>query len=260
MAAIRATARASNLLFRKLPFLYEPIYDAYKRFAERDGIALVRRLVKPGDRVVDVGSNIGFYTEELARCVGPRGEVHAFEPDPTNYARLAARARRHPQIRAVHAAVGERVGQVDLFLSPDLNVDHRTYATDEPRQRVAVDAVSLDEYFPRPEDTVQLVKIDIQGAERAALLGMRGLLARSPAAHIFMELWPFVHDRFGGGADELLALLESWGFEVRLVGRDGAAVERIAAGAPIPSRHDPDAYFDVLCIPRSARSAPGTAC
>jgi hypothetical protein len=51
-------------------------------------------LVKPGDRVVDVGSNVGIYTEQLARCVGPRGEVYAFEPDPTNYARLAARARR----------------------------------------------------------------------------------------------------------------------------------------------------------------------
>jgi hypothetical protein len=101
---------------------------------------------------------------------------------------------------------------------------------------VTVDAVALDEFFPRVEETVRLVKIDIQGAERAALLGMRGLLARSPGVHVFMELWPFVHDRFGGGAAELLALLESWGFEIWRVGRHGLPVERLGAGAPIPGR------------------------
>ena len=260
MAAIRATAQVSDLLFRRLPFVYETIYGAYKRLTERDGIALVRRLVQAGDRVVDVGSNIGVYAQQLARCVGPRGEVYAFEPDPTNYARLAARARRHPQIRAINAAVGERGGRIDLYLSPDLNVDHRTYPTDEPRRCVTVDAVALDEFFPRAEETVRLVKIDIQGAERAALLGMRGLLARSPDVHIVMELWPFVHDRFGAGAGELLALLESWGFEIWRVGRRGVPAERLGAAVPIPGRDDPDAYFDILCMPRLPRANAGAEC
>lgn len=258
MAAIRATAQVSSLLFRRFPFAYELLYDAYKRLGERDGIALVRRLVKPGDRVIDIGSNIGFYTEELARLVGATGEVYAFEPDPTNFARLTRRVRHLPQVRTANAAVGERSGQIELYLSPDLNVDHRTYATDEPRRRVLVECVALDELFRDTASTVQFVKLDIQGAERAALLGMRELLARSPGVHVFMEFWPFVHDRFGGGADELLALLESWGFEVWRVGREGIPVERLAAGAPIPSRNDPDDYYDVLCVPRSgaARGAP----
>jgi FkbM family methyltransferase len=186
--------------------------------------------------------------------------VVAFEPDPTNYARLAARARHHPQIRAINAAVSERGGQVELFLSPDLNVDHRTYATDEPRRRVRVDALALDELFPRPEETVQLVKLDIQGAERAALLGMRELLARSAGVHVFMELWPFVHDRFGTGTAELLALLESWGFEIWRVGRGGLLIERFGPRSAFPGGEDPDTYFDVLCVPQGAQTSPGPTC
>jgi hypothetical protein len=80
MAAIRATARVSNLLFRKLPFVNWTIYGAYKWLTERGGIALVCRLVKPGDRAVDVGANIGFHAEQLARCAGPQGKVYAFDP------------------------------------------------------------------------------------------------------------------------------------------------------------------------------------
>lgn len=259
MAAIRATARASDLLYRTLPSVYETAYGIYKRIAERDAIAVVRQLVRPGDRVVDVGSNVGFYAELLARCVGPAGEVHAFEPDPTNYERLAARARRHPQIRAVRAAVTERGGTTDLYVSPHLNVDHRTYDAGEGRRRLRVDAIALDELFPRPEQTVRFVKLDIQGAERAALLGMRALLGRSCEVHVLLELWPFVHDRFGGGTMELLALLESFGFAIWRVGRGGALTERIGPGATIAGRDDADAYFDVLCVP-AGRGDARAAC
>ena len=59
-----------------------------KHFAELFGY-----LVRPGDRCVDVGANVGVHTVRLARLVGAGGEVIAIEPDPDVVQRTAATSR-----------------------------------------------------------------------------------------------------------------------------------------------------------------------
>ena len=248
IAVIRATARVTDFCFRHAFPLYIRCYDLYKSRTDREVIRLVTSLVRPGDRVADIGANVGFYSRLLARLVGDRGHVYAFEPDGFNFEKLAARARPFPQIHAVQAAVADASGSRTLYRSPDLNVDHRAYATDETRDQVTVAAVSLDSYFAHARDELHFIKMDIQGGEYKALCGMRSLVARSPELKILMELWPFVHDRFGEGTNVLLGLLASWGFEVRRVVSGSSHLgERLTAADTVPERADPNAYFDVLC-------------
>jgi FkbM family methyltransferase len=257
LGLIRSTARVSDFLFRRLPAVYVPLYNAYKRRAERDAVALLRRLVEPGSHVADVGANIGFYTELLAQTVGERGRVWAFEPEPFNFQRLQTRVRRYPQVHPVRAAASGQSGEATLYLSPDLNIDHRTYPTAENRSALAVEAVTLDDFFRSSNEVLQFVKIDVQGAEYSVLLGMRDLLARSPDVRLLVELWPFVHDRYGVGTGRLLDLLESWGFDVWRLGPGGRPAERLAAGSSLPERENPNAYFDVLCVrPQAMRLSP----
>jgi FkbM family methyltransferase len=249
LPVIRVTARATDFCFRHAFPLYARCYDLYKQRSDRAVIRLVTRLVRPGDRVADVGANVGFYSRLLARLVGESGRVYAFEPDDLNFSRLRERAGQFPQLHTVHAAVADVPGSRTLYRSPRLNVDHRAYATDDRREQVTVDAVSLDSYFASPEEPLHFVKMDIQGGEYAALRGMRSLVARSPDLKILMELWPFVHDRFGEGTDALLALLTSWGFEVRRLASDAASLGTpLARADAIPDRADPSTYFDVLCV------------
>jgi len=248
--AVRATARLSGFLFRNAFPVYVALYDRYKRAADRGEIALIRRLVHPGDDVVDVGANIGFYTQVLAQCVGPNGHVYAFEPDTLNFRRLCVRTASLPQVEAVRAAVTERSGAIDLHVSRDLSVDHRIYATDETRRTVVVDAVALDDFFREGRQPIQFIKMDIQGAEHAALRGMRGVIERSPSLRILMEMWPTVLDRFGAGTDALLELVDSYDLEARLVGGDGSVGEALKSGTPLPDERQTGPYFTVLCARR----------
>jgi hypothetical protein len=150
-------------------------------------------------------------------------------------------------VEAVQAAVSRQEGTVDLYLSPDLNVDHRTYASEQARTATPVRAVSLDSYLSATT-TVDFIKMDIQGAEYDALLGMTAIIARSPRLTLVMELWPAAHDRFGAGTAALLALIESWGLAAyRIRGRSMPRYERLTRDSPIPERRDPEAYFDILC-------------
>jgi|WetSurMetagenome_2_1015567.scaffolds.fasta_scaffold30921_2 predicted methyltransferase len=82
--------------------MYQNVLDAVdnsSRAGERfsDGIGdaefkFIINEIKPGDRVIDIGANIGFYTLILAKLVGPYGEVYAFEPDPISHSLLKVKA------------------------------------------------------------------------------------------------------------------------------------------------------------------------
>ena len=77
-----------NQLFHRVYFLYKPLYSLYKTVLDRGERTILRRIVRPGMMVVDIGANIGVYSRFLAGLVGVDGKVIAFEPSPDNFNRL----------------------------------------------------------------------------------------------------------------------------------------------------------------------------
>lgn len=76
---------------------------------------LLERLVRPGDRLLDIGANIGYFTVYGAALVGGTGHVHAFEPNPRTHAVLARNVRMNDfsHVCTLHAtALGDRAGDV----------------------------------------------------------------------------------------------------------------------------------------------------
>jgi FkbM family methyltransferase len=185
--------------------------------------------------VLDIGANIGIYTSFLADLVGPTGRVVAFEPESRNVERLRSGVGSRAQVEVVHAAVTDRSGTIELFVADDLNVDHHTYASDGRRSE-KVAAVALDD-FVREGERVDLIKMDIQGAEAAALRGARRVLSADPGPALLMEYWPYGLRRAGEDPLALLSFLRTCGFECATVG-----------GAPLPSPDgvDPDRYVNIV--------------
>lgn len=78
---------------------------------------LVKRMIKRGDVVLDIGANIGYYTLIFAKIVGEDGKVFAFEPDPTNFALLKRNVEinGYKNILLVQKAVSNKSGKLNYI-------------------------------------------------------------------------------------------------------------------------------------------------
>jgi FkbM family methyltransferase len=206
--------RLGNKLYEHCYPVYYPLYAVWKALSDRRERVLLRRLIRPGMTVVDIGANIGIYTRFLSRLAAISGHVHAFEPAPSNYRRLLENAGHFTNATLNQAAVGDRSGSIRLFFSADLNVDHRTFDSGDVRKGIDVPVVSLDEYFTAGQ-RVDLIKIDVQGYELSVLQGAKRVLAENRDIKVLMEFWPYGLAKAGVAPSSVIDLIKSIGFELR---------------------------------------------
>lgn len=148
--------------------------------------------LRPGDTFVDVGAHFGYFSALAGTLVGPQGHVIAFEPDRRNFALLERNLGTcEAAVTAKCVAVAERAGQVRFLRHPREPGHHRLITVASP-DAVTVPAISLSEALA-DAGTVRCIKIDVQGAERAVLEGLRGLLRAQLAGRqpfIVVEIAP----------------------------------------------------------------------
>jgi FkbM family methyltransferase len=140
--------------------------------AKQDSLA---RFVRPGMKVLDIGANAGFYTLAFSRLVGETGHVWALEPFAGNVAYLLAHIR-HNRLRnasVIQAAVGDRDGMTGFQVGDSDCTGHIHDVSPYKIPVVSLDGLVTDGILPAPG----LIKMDIEGAESAALEGARRLLA-----------------------------------------------------------------------------------
>ena len=174
-----------------------------------------------GDTVVDVGAGIGTEVPTWSRLVGPGGRVVAIEAHPGSYERLVAliELNGYP-VDPVHAAVTDRAGTVRISDAP--NADLNTIMGSEAGFEVA--ASTLDEVLAATGvERIDLLKMNIEGAERLAIEGMAKMIKSTKHAVIAC------HDFLGKPdpeselrtRDQVRAFLVENGFTVRQRSGDG---------------------------------------
>jgi FkbM family methyltransferase len=165
-------------------------------------------LLSDRPQVLDLGANIGWFTALAAASAQGRGEVVAFEPEAANFAALANNVfgNRLFNVRLARYGVGDADGEAALYLCPENPGDHRTQPV-EGREAAPIQIVRLDSFFADSPFVPDLVKIDIQGAELAALRGGARLFARAGTGCAkLIEFWP---GGMRGGVEEADALIET---------------------------------------------------
>ncbi|NLY03161.1 MAG: FkbM family methyltransferase [Rhodopirellula sp.] len=141
-----------------------------------------------GGIAVDVGAFIGRYTLAYARAVGPSGRVVAAEPLPANHRLLTRNVElnRYANVTCVPYALGSETRDVQLMY--DAETSTASTVGQLPRA-VVVPQVTLDDLFETLGiRNVDLLKIDVEGAELDVLAGSARTLAASPAVEIIVEI------------------------------------------------------------------------
>ena len=217
IAFLNHLRRVGNKVYdHAFPF-YALCYRGLKAYTDRAERQLLKRILPKGAVVVDAGANIGIYSRFLSRCVGPTGVVHSFEPSPENFSRLQRAVRKLANVRLSQAALGERSGKSNLYVSDKLNVDHRTYATQgDSRRIVPIDIIALDDYF-KSGQRVDLIKMDIQGYELHALRGGQRVLQENPDINLLLEFWPAGLEQAGVRWEGLIEMLEDFNMNLTLM-------------------------------------------
>lgn len=188
---------------------------------------IIERLFS-GATFVDVGANIGYYTILAADQVGVEGQVFAFEPDTDNFALLDKNINHNAltNIQAVNAGLAQHDSEARLFLSESNFGDHQIYDDGSGRDSQPIQLLNGSQYLQPRLDTIDVLKIDTQGAEVQVLGGLlpllKKILARNTAAKqsplsIIIEFWPYGLRKSNASAHELLDLLMALALPLQII-------------------------------------------
>jgi FkbM family methyltransferase len=214
---------------------------------EPENAAFLAEHLGPGQVALDVGAHVGHFTILAAARVGGSGRVLAFEPAPSNLERLRRNLALNDLGRPVEVlpvALSARRGTASFF--DDGGTDGTEFSMVAPRQEgsgrafdAAVETID-DVCAARQIERVDLVKIDVEGAEAEVLRGGERVLAASPRVTLLIELHPWVTP-----PREVLAPLAERGYRLADVRAPAevltleAAVERFAKGGDVAAVKGP---------------------
>lgn len=193
---------------------------------ERETVDYVRAYLKPGMTFIDIGANIGQYTLIASDLVGGCGRVHAFEPHPEVFRDLRENVQANsfvcPQdselstnIELHQLALSEKEGNAQLFFGHSNNAGANSLrpTVNTSSKTVEISMKRMDDVLGHLEK-IDMIKMDIEGAELLALRGGEGVIKRTKPV-IVMEL---TNDKFTGGfgytTDDIVAWLNDHGYRI----------------------------------------------
>lgn len=214
-----------------LPTFVTMLANATSKGLEPGTGDVLRRLVQPGMVVADVGANIGLLTLVMAWAAGPTGKVIAFEPEAVPRSNLEKMKHLNglSWVEVRDQAVGERAGQLTFHVS-DIIGHSSLYALPETEgsREIQVEVVRLDDVAPAKR--LDVVKIDVEGAELDVLAGMQGVIARNPDLAVVAEFGPEHLKRVGQTPAQWFKAFADAGFKAYIID------EATSAAAPTSAR------------------------
>ena len=157
--------------------------------------AVIDAVLRKGDTALDIGANFGVTGLLIAKCVGPTGTVHLFEPQPLVASCLRASMLINGYLNAVvhECALSDHTGSASMAILDPLNMGMTTLSPPkpdsiDPSRAISVRTENTTEYIASLGCTkVALIKIDVEGHEAVILASMREWLAEMRPPIILFE-------------------------------------------------------------------------
>lgn len=205
---------------------------------EPNEMAFVDTFLKPGMKAVDIGANEGCYSVLFAAKVGPLGKVWSFEPSPREFAILKSNSINNPalNISLFPLALGNKNRTVFLRVAEGVHAGQNTlgnfsYPINE-LDPVGVSMRRLDDLMLEENpDRIDLIKLDVEGAEALVLEGAQKTLEKYRPV-VMMEVLETALAAMGSSTIRLLNQFRGWGYKVAFFD-PGTAKPRLATDGTV---------------------------
>ncbi|WP_326981343.1 FkbM family methyltransferase [Chryseobacterium sp. MYb264] len=182
---------------------------------EKNEIDYLYSHLKKGDTFIDIGGNIGLFSLNASKIIGNEGNIVAFEAFTPNYHQFNHHVSiNHLQnITLEHLAIADRKSFIEILYNDAYNnVGMASSFLEEYTAKERVESISLDEYVREKQiSKIDLIKIDIEGGEFAALKGMSNVLEHYQPK-IVIEINNIALKSSHHSEEELISLLTAKGY------------------------------------------------
>jgi FkbM family methyltransferase len=225
-------------------------------FYNHEVIAVLKKIVRPGMTIFDIGANIGEITMVAAKLVGHGGSVIAFEPIDRIADSLASNVMHNNlcQVTIERLALSDQEGKREIYSScgQDIREEncglgslYRTAIEQAPLQIVSL--CTLDDYMQEHSiQSLDIIKIDIEGAELPCLKGAKNVLHQYKPI-LIVELNEETAVIAGYRQSDILDYLETFDYFFFTISRNGRLIRVVRDGN---HKEEVSAFQNVLCLAR----------
>lgn len=197
-------------------------------------------LVKSGDTIIDIGTNIGQTAMMFAKLGGKETRVYGFEPDPINYALATENLKLNSfkNIQLFNFGLGSKIEELRLKVNSSQNRGGNRIDRFQTKDSFTIKIDTLDHVLEKDRVTkVNLIKIDVEGFELEVLKGAKNTITNFKPT-LFIEVDDTNLREQGGSAEELLRYVMELGY---------VAIESINKQVIKKDQDFKNTHFDIIC-------------
>lgn len=207
----------------------------------------IEKLVKEGQTVVEVGSNVGYYSLILASKIGPNGKLYCFEANPY----IAEILKDNLEINGykdrtvvIPKPVYSTKTKMKFYISKRASLSNLFGLGEEDfSEEIEVETVTLDEFFP-PKTHIDLIKTDAEGSDFHVLKGAERILTENQDIIVIQEFIPTRIEGSGLDPKDCLKWIQKLGFKIFRIDEHKGYLEKIQEFDQLIQR----SYSDLLYI------------
>jgi 23S rRNA U2552 (ribose-2'-O)-methylase RlmE/FtsJ len=186
---------------------------------------IIKKNINKGDHVIDLGASVGYYTLLLAKLVGKNGKVYSFESNPEKISILE---------KNIHLNNYQNIILIQKFVS------------NKSTTNSGIQSIALDDYFQQ-SNSINLIKMDIEGAEVQAIEGMKQLLENNQNIKIITEFHTSELREEGADPKEFLNKLRQFGFSIFNINEKNKELEDVTYEDLLKNYPNKEVFTNLFC-------------
>jgi len=211
----------AKLRFRNVDQIGRALY--FNRNFENNIVTHIVNNIHENDVVIDIGANIGYYTIQFAKKTSSKGKVLAIEPNPTMYKELLynIKLNNYNNILLDDSALNDQKGSADFYIPRIGKEGHASLFPNvsfEVSEKIKVNLDTLDDILDKYQiNKVDLIKIDVEGAELSIFKGAKKLLSSKFKPKIYFECSEITCEAFGHNVIDVLKFLDDLDYLIKQI-------------------------------------------